>query len=51
MGKRRMTMAILLFALLALVLALAWYDGGREEQRMIIEPVELPLSGAAGAGQ
>ncbi len=31
-----------LLALLGLVLVFAWIDGGREEQRMIIEPVELP---------
>lgn len=27
---------------LALFLALAWYDGGREEQRLIEQPVALP---------
>lgn len=31
----------LLVALL-LFLAFAWIDGGREEQRMIVEPVALP---------
>ena len=31
-----------LLALLALFLAIAWYDGGREPQRMIEQPVELP---------
>lgn len=29
-------------ALLVLFLAVAWYDGGREPQRMIEQPVELP---------
>ena len=43
-------MAILLLALLALVLVLAWFDGGREEQRMIIEPVDLPLGDSRGTG-
>lgn len=40
-----MTIAITLF-LLAMVLALAWYDGGREEQRLITQPVELPEDAA-----
>ena len=31
-----------LLALLVLVLALVWYDGGREPQRLIEQPVELP---------
>jgi len=30
-----------LLALLVLFLAIAWYDGGREPQRMIEQPVEL----------
>lgn len=32
------------WALLALLLflAIAWYDGGREPQRLIEQPVELP---------
>lgn len=28
--------------LLVLFLAVAWYDGGREPQRLIEQPVELP---------
>ena len=28
--------------LLVLVLAVVWYDGGREPQRLIEQPVELP---------
>jgi hypothetical protein len=35
--------AIVALCSLAVVLALAWYDGGREEQRMIVQPVELPV--------
>ena len=35
-----------LLALLVLFLAIAWYDGGREPQRMIEQPVELPEAGA-----
>jgi len=31
-----------LLALLVLVLVVAWIDGGREEQRLIVEPVALP---------
>ncbi len=31
-----------LLALLILFLAVAWYDGGREPQRLIEQPVELP---------
>ncbi|WP_268760309.1 hypothetical protein [Altererythrobacter sp. Root672] len=31
-----------LLALFVLFLAVAWYDGGREPQRMIEQPVELP---------
>lgn len=27
---------------LVLLLAVAWFDGGREEQRLIVEPVDLP---------
>ena len=30
-----------LLVLLALFLAIAWYDGGREPQRLIEQPVEL----------
>ena len=33
---------LVLLALLVLVLALVWYDGGREPQRLIEQPVELP---------
>jgi len=28
--------------LLVLLLAVVWYDGGREPQRLIEQPVELP---------
>ena len=31
-----------LLVLLVLFLAIAWYDGGREPQRLIEQPVELP---------
>ena len=32
---------LVLLALLVLALALVWYDGGREPQRLIEQPVEL----------
>ena len=35
---------LVLLALLVLFLALVWYDGGREPQRLIEQPVELPES-------
>lgn len=36
-------MVVLVFlVLVALVLVIAWYDGGREEQRLIVEPVKVP---------
>ena len=31
-----------IIALVVLFLALVWYDGGREPQRLIEQPVELP---------
>ena len=39
---------LIVLALVILFLALVWYDGGREPQRLIEQPVELPpeLSGA-----
>lgn len=43
MAKHRTKVAWAGFALLAGLLALAWFDGGREEQRMIVQPVELPM--------
>ena len=39
-----------LMALLVLFLVVVWYDGGREPQRLIEQPVELP-PGYAGASQ
>ena len=33
---------LVLLVLLVLFLALVWYDGGREPQRLIEQPVELP---------
>ncbi|WP_281276741.1 hypothetical protein [Alteraurantiacibacter aquimixticola] len=40
-----MSVMIALAVLAAAVLALAWYDGGREEQRLIVEEVQLPEPG------
>lgn len=39
-----------LLTLLVLFLIVAWYDGGREPQRLIEQPVELP-AGMAGSGR
>jgi len=41
-SKRLMPIALGLGALLFAVLALAWYDGGREDLREITLPVSLP---------
>ena len=40
MGRKRILAALVL--VLAAVLAFAWIDGGREEPRLIEQPVELP---------
>lgn len=37
-----MTIGILVVIVLIVMLGVAWYDGGRQEQRLIVEPVELP---------
>ena len=39
---RRKNIWLGLLALLVLFLVIAWYDGGREPQRLIEQPVELP---------
>lgn len=46
MATSRKLVAFALLVLLVGLLALAWYDGGREEQRMIVQPVELMEQGA-----
>jgi|GEM_PF-2464933 hypothetical protein len=38
----RKTIRWVLTVLLVLFLALAWFDGGREPQRLIEQPVDLP---------
>ena len=40
MSRRKIGLGLL--ALLMLFLAIAWYDGGREPQRLIEQPVALP---------
>ena len=40
MRLRRFWIAVLVIVLV--LLALAWIDAGRQEQRMIVEPVALP---------
>ena len=42
MAMRLDKIRLLMLALLVLFLALVWYDGGREPQRLIEQPVELP---------
>lgn len=37
----RKTILLLMLAALAGVLLVAWYDGGRQEQRMIVQPVAV----------
>ena len=39
---RRKNIWLGLLTLLVLFLIIAWYDGGREPQRLIEQPVELP---------
>jgi len=45
-AKRLMSLVLILLLFAALAIGLAWYDGGREEQRLIVEPIELPEQGA-----
>ncbi len=40
--KRLLPFAVAVFAVMLAVLALAWYDGGREDLREITQPVALP---------
>ena len=47
---RRKNIWLGLLLLLGLFLILVWYDGGREPQRLIEQPVELPPE-FAGAGR
>ncbi len=42
MAMRLTKVQMALLALLIVFLAIAWYDGGREPQRLIEQPVELP---------
>lgn len=41
MAKRLVNIRSGLLVLLILFLVIAWYDGGREPQRLIEQPVEL----------
>lgn len=41
-----MSVGIVLVVLALGLVALAWIDGGREEQRLIVEPVELTEVGS-----
>lgn len=42
LSKRTKTFGWALAAIVLLVLAVAWFDGGREQQRLIVEPVAVP---------
>ena len=42
MAMRLDKVRLIVLALVILFLALVWYDGGREPQRLIEQPVELP---------
>lgn len=37
-----MTIGFFLLLALAIMLGVAWYDGGREQQRLIVKEVSLP---------
>ncbi len=37
-----MTIVGIVVLALVVLLGVAWYDGGRQEQRLIVEPVSLP---------
>jgi hypothetical protein len=39
-GRKRILIALAVVLIAAL--GLAWYDGGREPQRLMTEPVDLP---------
>jgi len=39
---RRKKIGMVVLALFVVFLALVWFDGGREPQRLIEQPVELP---------
>jgi predicted alpha/beta hydrolase len=50
MKSRKVRMVLLV--LLVVILLVAWIDGGREPQRMIEQPVDLPATAnGGGAGQ
>ncbi|WP_272914660.1 hypothetical protein [Aurantiacibacter rhizosphaerae] len=39
-----MTIVVLCVLAIAVILGVAWYDGGRQEQRLIVEPVSMTES-------
>lgn len=45
-----MSEMIVLVLLALVVLALAWIDGGRVEQRPVVQPVELPAAAPESGG-
>ena len=48
-AKRLMTILLVLLGLVIGLLAVAWYDAGREEQRLIVQDLDLS-TGAGGNG-
>lgn len=42
-----MSVVVVMLVLMMLILALAWYDGGREEPRLIEQDVDLSRVGKA----
>ena len=44
MAKGR-TFIVIGAVILAVILLLAWYDGGRKEQRLVVEPVAVSETG------
>ncbi|MGB3165194.1 MAG: hypothetical protein WBA68_00240 [Alteraurantiacibacter sp.] len=41
----RRTLTIAALVLVLALLGLAWFDGGQQEQRLIVEPVQVPELG------
>lgn len=37
-----MSIVVVLILAITVMLGVAWYDGGRQEQRLIVEPVSIP---------
>jgi len=44
-------LAIGLAAIMLVILMLAWFDGGREQVRPIVEPIAVPPAPLSGLGE